>query len=318
LIQFLVKLFLNKDIILFNPHRNSSPLLNADNKKKYVFIDPNWIWKITFIFGRNSKLRDIAFVWILNIINPIYIIDINWITHLQTIYYVWCKNNGKKFIVIQHGTYVAGVVTDAAHKFTKCQEFWVWSHYFKNLFEENNKGKKVNFKIIGNPVYNQFDRNKMQYKSGIGMNILIAPSLVKDTRYEAYENLINKLSSLGFEITVKPHLFQNILSKNFNWEYQISGNFYDILNSQKYDIILTDVSSAMNDIVFFKNKVIYFSPAGLENYYTENIYSIYLENLASSFETITQKEEIFKLVNINNQERLLTNLIIQGNNIISN
>lgn len=319
MIHFLVKLFLNKDIILFHPHRNSNPFVNKENKKKYVFIDPNLLWKITFIFGRTSKLRDYVTIWILNIINPEFIIDINWIAHIQTIYYVWCKNNNKKFIVIQHGTYVGGIVTDAGHYFTKCQEFWVWSEYFKNLFSKKNIGKSVHYRIIGNPVYNTFDRNKFFYKSKLGKKILVAPSLVYSDRFEAFEDLIKVLDKLGLEVIVKEHVLQSEWYKSFDWKHKTNESFYQILEKQIFDFVVTDVSSAMNDIIFFKNRALFFSPPSDKLFFTNNLYSKYLPNMfysisdfqsgIKSLETLSDKSK---------QEELLIQLAYIGNQNILN
>jgi hypothetical protein len=300
-------------VIIFHPHRNSSPFINEENRKKYVFVDPNWLWKFTFLFGRTSKLRDYATIWILNIINPKFIVDINWIAHIHTIYYVWCKKNNKKFIVIQHGTYVGGVVTDAAHRFTKCQEFWVWSDYFKIMFSEKNKGKAVSYRIVGNPVYNNFDRDKFSYKSQLGKKILVAPSFVDSERFAAFEDLIKTLDKFGYEVVVKEHVQQSARYKSFDWKHKTNDSFYQILEKQLFDFVVTDVSSAMNDIIFFKNRALFFSPPSEKDFFVNNLYSNYLQNLNTLFANFqTGKLSLESFSDIIRQEDLLVQLAYIG------
>lgn len=309
MVQAILKFFLNKDVIIFHPHRNSSPFLNSENRKNYFFINPNLLWKLTIVFGRTSKLRDYAIYSLLSIINPKFIIDINWIAHIHTIYFVWAKNHNKNFIVIQHGTYVGGVVTDAGHRFTKCQEFWVWSHFFQEMFSKLNSGKNVKYKVIGNPVYNDFDRSKFTYKSELGNKILVAPSFVNNERFDSFVELIQDLEKLGFEVTVKQHAQQAGRYKSFQWNKMTNDGFYELMVGHKYDFVITDVSSAMNDIIFFKNKAVFFSPPGDKEFYTKNLYSDYMLNLYDSrLELHSGTIDLHDFFNIENQEKLLLQL----------
>lgn len=255
---------------------------------------------------------------ILSLFSPSYILDINWITRLHTLYFVWCTKRNKKFVVLQHGSYVAGLITDIPHRYIKANLFLVWSGYFKNLIEHYNHGKKAQVKVFGNTVYNQYRRDDFSYTNRKGDKVLVVPSLIMGERLNEYNSLVEKLQQLGFAVTVKEHLYQGKRSEPIKASKKIGGDLFSILKKQEYDIIITDVSSAMNDIIFFKSNVIFFSPAGKENFFTENVYSMYLKNLALEIDKLVEKSFLYNYVDNGAQEKLLLQLAEPGNNILLN
>lgn len=318
MLNFLAKAFFGKKIILFSPHRNSNPLRNEENRRYFFFLNPKFLWKLSFFFGRNSKIRYKAFAFMITVINPVAIIDINWINNMHTVYYIWCRNNNKKFLVLQHGTYAGGIIADTPHRMAKCQAFLLWSEYFKLLMEGYNKGKNVDFIVFGNPVYNQYDRRKFKYLKGEIKKILIVPSLVVGSRLESYRLLINRLVSFGYEVHVKEHNMQSIRSNPIDEKRFIKGDIFEILHEQLYDLCITDVSSVLNDIIFFKNKVLYYSPPGQFDFYTNNVYEKFLINTALVPDIFGSSEKIHQSINISRQEELFNYLVTIGDNEIRN
>jgi hypothetical protein len=314
LINRLVKFFSGKEIIFFNPHRCSTPLLTDANKRKYIFLNPALLWKATGLLGAKSSSRYRAMGFLLNIVSPRYIIDINWIARIQTLYFVWCKNHGRKFVVVQHGSYVAGIITDKPHRIAHCHIFLAWSNYFKATLEQYNQGKKLSCIVWGNTVYNQYNRNAFAYKPDTGNKILVAPSLITGERQEVYKQLLEKLKDLGFDVTVKEHLYQATRSVPFEGFPKIAGNIFTVLMAQQFDIVITDVSSTMSDIVFFKTRAVFCSPAGDEDFYINNQYSKYMHNLAFAINELKRKDDFYRYINIEAQEELLKCMVAVGHN----
>lgn len=312
MINSIVKAITGREIILYNPHRNSNPLLNAYNKKRFLFINPHWILKSTFFLGRNSRLRYRTMSTILSLINPAFILDINWISKLQSLYYVWCRRNGKKFVVVQHGSQYGGVFLDIDHKYTKCHIFLVWGTYFKELMEEYNPEKNVEIVVYGNTVYNQYDRSEFMYKKKIGNKILVAVSLIKGERFRRLNQFLQNLAGLGFDIVVKEHSFQSTKSDPFEGVKKIekgSASLYELLESREYDVVISDVSTALNDAIFFKNRVLFYSPEGDSDYYVNNVYSGFLKNVYYHENEIISSEDVYKFIDIDTQENLLDYMI---------
>lgn len=312
MINNIVKWLTGRDIILYNPHRNSEPLVNDHNKKRFIFINPIVLLKATFILGRDTKLRYRTMGLILDIIDPAYILDINWIGKLHSLYYAWCSKNGKKFIVVQHGTYYAGQIIEIDHRYTKCHIFLVWSTYFKQLFESYNKGKNVEIIVIGNPVYNDYDRSAYEYKNEPGDKILVAVSLIEGERFRKVNRFLKKIIGLGFDVSVKEHSYQSREFRSFDWGKRVGQggeSLYEMLKNQIFDIVMTDISTAMNDIIFFKNRALLFSPTGNSEHYTKNIYSRYLKNAAQYEGEINKKEDLYRFLDVEAQENLLEYLI---------
>jgi len=309
MINSILKYISGKEVIIFNPHRNSNPLVNETTKKSYVFFNPIVIWKASAMLGRNTKLRYRFVASILSFINPISIIDINWTDRKHSLYFAWCKRNQKKFIVLQHGIYYAGMMSDIREKYTNCTTHLVWGDYFKQLREKDNPGKNCEFIIYGNPVYNQYDRNSFSYQDKTGNDILVAISVIGGKRLKILTDFLDKLVAHGFNVTIKEHNLQSKKSIEIQGYNKINENLYNLLQEQRFDFVITDVSSAMTDIIFFKNRAIYFSPEGKDHYHTHNVYEDYLVNIATRKEFFTDRKDLLNQISIESQENLLNYLI---------
>lgn len=310
MINRFVKFFSGRDIILIDPHRNSKPIIEDKyNQSKYIFIDPKWIVKSTAIFGRRSKIRYRLMGMLLTVIDPLYIIGINWILRLETLYYVWCRNHGKKFIVIQHGTHDAGEIIDEDHRIVKCQTFLVWSEYFKQIAKEDNPNRNFECIVFGNPVFNQYDRDQFSYKNGFGKKILVAVSVIWNKRLETLNRFLEKLEKMGFDVTLKEHAMQNSMAEAIPFKKKIGGYLYPMLIEKHFDLVVTDISTVMNDVIFFKNKAIFFSPEGEKKVYTENIYAKYLRNIASNIDDLNAPDDVYDFVDLASQEKLLRYMV---------
>ena len=301
--QFIFFLF-NKQIIIYENHRNVAPLLNNFNKHKFIFISANPIWKILTVLG-NRKLRDKAVLMVLKIINPIAILSMNWVSNRQHIYYVFAKQKRRDFIVVQHGSYVGGIITDEAHKYAQCTIMLCWSSFFVTTFKQLNPFAITRFIEYGNPVYNMYDRDNFGYTNTPINSILLLPTYMKENHVvERFKDFYHKLVSLGFTVVVGQHNYQ----KRFN---PLGGvvvtdtTSLELLKAKKFDLIISDHSSALLDAIFFKNKILYFN-ADVEN--TQNKYSQFLENMASLKTDAISRDMITNLIHIKNQEALFKEL----------
>lgn len=303
--QLLNSLF-KKQIILYEKHRHISPIINTINKQDYFFIPLKNVWILFSFFGR-GKLRSKVFYVFLKIVNPKFILSVNWISKRQILYYLWAKINNKDFIVVQHGSYVGGKITDNAHKYARCTKMLCWSEYFKLTFEENNIGKKVRFINFGNSVYNCLNRPKEYKEYKKTESILLLPTFMNDDDvFKDYLFFIKKLKKLNYKVTIKQHNFQ-IKNKPINGFNSINGNIYKLLSERNFDLIISDHSSALLDAIFFKNRVLYYntSKKNMSNIYSDyfhNLSELELNNLTNntleSFLNISKQEELFeKLAN---------------------
>lgn len=311
MINKVIKWLTGKEIAFVHRHRNSTPIVEA-NQDKYIFLDPGFLWKIMAVLGRRRKVRYRLMYILLNVVKPAWIIDINWLDKLQSLFLVWANHHNKQFIVIQHGIYYGGIMRDIPEKYIKCNIMLVWGDYFREMFLKNNPGKDFQCISFGNPIYNQYNRKEFRYSEKEVTKILLAPSLIKGKRLLRYYELIDKLKAFGFDITIKEHKKQKMDSDPIEGCNKTSGDdyhLYRLLESQKFDIVITDVSSAMTDIIFFKNKVIYFSPVfdGID--LNDNIYGDYLRNLNYSLDAVNTKQDLLKFVDLKAQENLLKKLI---------
>uniref|UniRef100_UPI004047CFF3 hypothetical protein n=1 Tax=Flavobacterium sp. TaxID=239 RepID=UPI004047CFF3 len=95
-------------------------------KESFTFFDIALIWK--YIPFKTSDKRKYRIMYILlNVIKPRYILSMNWQSKRESLYMVWTSKYPKsKFLVIQHGSYVGGYVTDIAHRYAKCDVFLTW------------------------------------------------------------------------------------------------------------------------------------------------------------------------------------------------
>lgn len=304
----IVKFLTGKEIIFYREHRNSRPIAKA-NRDKYFFFNPYLFWKAFGLVGRRRKLRYRLMYGFLTFVNPKYILDINWHDKIESLYLVWCNNNRRHFIVVQHGIYYGGIMRDIGEKYIKCNILLVWGDYFKSMYEGFNPGKSYQCIVFGNPVYNEYTREEFRYRDYDGKKVLIAVSLIKGKRLKTLYRFLDKLEHLGFDITVKEHAQQASRSESITGYKTRSGYLYPLLKDQEYDIVVTDVSSAMTDIIFFKNKALYFSPEDEGADLNRNIYSEFLENTASHFISMNNAEDLINFIDISAQENLLKYLI---------
>lgn len=255
---------------------------------------------------------------IFNVLQPKCILGINWIGQTDSLYMVWTTKNPKsKFIVVQHGSYVGGVVTDSAHKYTKCDIFYTWGAYFTNSFKKINDGKKTKILSFGNPVYNTIVRKDISYSTSRNQKILLAPSGIKGRRLEELFLLKEKLLSLGFKVYLKQHNMQESHFQKITDFKKIKANIFELLKSNEFDIIITDHSSLMLDGIFFKQNMIFFSlPEDDFLEATKNNYTNFLDNLYFKYKDLSNKEALYSCIDIDAQERLLNDMIEFGDNRI--
>lgn len=314
--------FTTKEIILYDKHRQTEPIAkNPVNKKNYFFFEVGLIWK--FIpFKSSDKRKHQIMYFLLNIIQPKYILSMNWLTQRESLYKVWTAKHPKsKFIVMQHGAYAGGIVTDIPHKYTKCDIFLTWGPFFVDEFTKYNSLKKVQIINFGNSIYNEIDRGNFTYKETDTNKILLLPTALNENDCVSFYNMINALEYLGFKVHIKMHGKQgNEKDVNGRLKYpsiergtKVVRNLYSILEKNDFDFVISDHSSALLDAILFKNRVLYFDPNNNMKGYTTH-YSSYLNNLyLKDFNNIT-KNEIYELINIKNQEALFANMVGCGNN----
>ncbi|WP_438966790.1 hypothetical protein [Flavobacterium sp.] len=259
---------------------------------------------------------------ILNLIQPKYILSMNWITIRESLYKVWtARHLNSAFVVVQHGAYVGGVVTDLPHKYTKCDIFLTWGTFFKNDFIKNNSQKKVEIVSFGNPIYNEFNRDNFNYKTTQTNKILLLPTALDSENLVHFNLLLDKLKELNFQVYLKEHAKQGLeKNKNGSIKYpsiegieKIKERLYPLLKNNDFDFIISDHSSSLLDAIFFKNNVIYFDPNNEKKGYKTN-YSNYLPNLYRKDFTELNKKSFYQIVDIEAQEALFNNMLVLGNN----
>jgi hypothetical protein len=314
MINALVRLITGKDVILYNPHRQTLPLVsNSENRNRYIFIPINKLWSSIPVPGK-YKLKYKLMYGLLNAINPVCILDVNWIGKGHRLYYLWAKHNpGKEFIVVQHGLYIAGVIADAAHRFTKCTIMLCWSSYFTEVFREYNQHKTVRLLNFGNTIFNSLKR-KTSYPTKRTNKILLAPTAVGGDRIQHLLDFYHALTQIGFDVFVKQHNFQARLFGDIPEVPALSGDLMQLLEHQEFDIVVSDHSSALIDAIFHKNCVLWFGPGGELPSYRTNVYSEYLVNVSDVFKQWTKPQDLYDVLDINAQEELFHKLISSGNN----
>jgi hypothetical protein len=324
LINSTFKFITGKEIILYDKHRQTEPLVsNQHNKEKYCFINIGLIWNY-IPFKTSDKRKHRIMYFILNLIQPKYILSVNWISKRESLYKVWTANHSKSsFIVVQHGSYAGGLVTDIPHKYTKCDVFLTWGSYFVDQFKNYNAQKKVQIICFGNSKYNDLNRELYQYKNNKNNKILILPTALDKHNLIHLYSLLHKLKELHFEVVVKPHGKQGTeLNSDNTLKYPviegvttITGALYTIMEDNEYDFVISDHSTSLLDAIFFKNKVLYFDPNNLIKGYKTN-YSNYLVNLFDEYVKTPNKDRFYELISIDNQEALLNNMLYSGTNTI--
>ena len=272
MISTLIKLITKKQIVLFDKHRHTMPIaMNLVNRKVFYFIDISLFWKYIPFRTSDKRKHKIMYV-ILNLIQPKYILSMNWLTKRESLYKVWTKKHtNSKFIVIQHGAYVGGVVVDSDidHRYTKCDVFLTWGEYFVEQFKSYNSRKKVSIVKFGNPFFNDYNRADYKYNEVKSNKILLLPTALDKENLEIFNTLINKLRELQLHVTIKTHAKQGNNEKNSDGSPKfpkidkiicLTGPLYPLLQNNDYDFIISDHSTSLLDAIFFKNKVIYFDP----------------------------------------------------------
>lgn len=326
MINRISRLITHKEIILYDKHRQTSPIANHPiNKKKYFFIEVGLIWKY-IPFKTSDKRKHSVMYLLLNVIRPKYILSMNWQTKRESLYMVWtAKHPQSKFIVVQHGSYVGGFVTDIPHRYTKCDVFLTWGTYFVDQFLKYNNKKKVQMVCFGNPIYNNFNREDFTYKNSNSNKVLLLPTALDNQNLNQLYILIEKLNQLNFEVVVKTHAFQGNNKFNIDRAFkypkiegvnQVNGALYPILKNNDFDFIISDHSSSLLDAIFFKNKVLYFDPNNkVKGYQTH--YSNFLVNLFDEDFGSISKDSFYELISVENQEALFNDMIYLGNNQIN-
>lgn len=314
----------SKDIILYDKHRQTVPVANHPmNQKKYWFVDVGVIWKYIPFKTTDKRKHQVMYV-ILSLLKPKYIVSMNWISKRESLYKLWTtKNPSSKFIVVQHGSYVGGIVTDIPHRYTKCDVFLTWSTYFVDQFNQYNSQKKVQLISFGNTIYNDLNRAVYTYKNNKNSKILLLPTALDHDNIEHFYNLLEKLKNLGFDVFVKQHGKQGTeLNPDQTLKFPViegvtilRDNLYMLLESNLYDLIISDHSSSLLDAIFYKNKVLYFDPNNNTKGYKTN-YSNYLTNIFNLYNQIETKDKMYEVISIANQEVLFNNMIHPGNNVL--
>lgn len=324
-ISAIIRLFNKKEIFLYHSHRNNKYIIdNPNNRKDFIFINMVSLWKMIPIKNK-FKIKSIIIYSLLNFINPKYILSTSWTSSRDRIYKLWTsRHSDSKFIVLHHGTYVGGIVLGKQYKYTNCDVFLTWGEYFTRMFKEFNQGKKVRIISFGNPVYNFHNRNNFSYKNHRTGKILLLPTAINKERIKPFYKLVAKLRSINFDILLKEHNFQGRTKPDPAQYPEIEGvektnkNTYEMLAKNEFDFIISDYSTALLDAIFFKNKVIFFSPNSKHTEYTKNEYSRYLNNAFYYYERFINKDDWYCFVDVEAQEKLLSNMVHQGDNILNN
>ena len=86
-----------KPILLYTKHRQTIPIIE-ENKKDFILIDFDRLWRCLRFFGKtnSSKLRARIYISILKLLKPSIILDINWIGRVAMVHYIYSKKNKVK------------------------------------------------------------------------------------------------------------------------------------------------------------------------------------------------------------------------------
>ena len=305
-----------KQLVFYNPHRNTTPLLSSENRKNFIFVNFSWLVKITKMFGRSSSLpRKLAIKAVLSLFRPLYIIEPSWISPIHKVLHEWCNSHSpSKFIVVQHGLYIGGVVVGDAPKFARCNIMLCWGDVSLREFLRHNPNSKTHFVKWGNTVYNRLERREFEYKEVLGRKILFCPSFVTEDRIPNYEALIKHLIRIGFDVSIKQHNFQTKRARSLLGARILNTELFHLFRSQAYDLVISDHSTALIDAIFFKNNVLLFSPPGPSPAYDENAYTRRLINIHGEFHFWQTVRDVIAYVDISAQEKLLEEMVHKGSN----
>lgn len=299
-------------IILYKPHRQLNNIINdLRSQKNIVCINMDILWKLIPLTSKYKlKFKFIGFFF--KILNPSFIITTNWISRYDAFYSIWTKRNpNTKFVVVQHGTYVGGMVTVNSHKYIRSDVFLTWGNYHKEYFKILNDKKNVEIFDFGNPLYNGINREKFEYSKKKIQNALIVTSGVTKDGVKKLKQLVFELKKKGLNVDVKLHNHQEKKFGFFDFEGidLVNDNAYEILNTDKYELFIVDHSSFMIDAIFFKKKVLFFPQFDRGHFFYDNVYSDFLESLKINHFKNNIITDIDSLVNIKTQEDLLNKLV---------
>lgn len=288
-----------KPILLYTKHRQTIPILE-ENKKDFILIDFDRLWKFLRIFGKTktSKLRVKVYFLLLKVLKPEVILDINWIGRVAMIHRIYSKKNKVKLLVIQHGFYTGGYISNRFpegrwHKMARCTHFWIWSDYIRSEVSKNN----ANFIINGNPLYNKLVKYRQPYrKIDSVQRILILPTNFDKKEGNKVDKLIllaNKLIHHGFDVFIKFHHLNQIYPQIESVRILGNVDLYEVLYKQEFDLIIADHSTTLLDAMFFNNLVSFCNFHNSPN----TLYEQFLGEL--NLETIEED-----LLNLNNQHKI--------------
>jgi len=303
----LIKFITHKDIVLYIPHRQTSSIAqNKENRKYFIFIQYGWLFKLLYLKG--SRFGELLLYLSLKIINPKYILSINWITRKEQLFNLWCKKHRpSQFIVVQHGIYYGGIVTDINHKFMHCDQFLVWSKYFKETFESFNPNRKKDIIVFGNPVYNNISRNKFNYPERCS-KLLIAFSYLSDNDLYIYSPVIDGSIVKTATVHIKYHNKQKIKFAHKNL-IEVNGSISSILSD--YDTVIADHSTALTDAIFFKKNIIYAKHGTFP--------TVYEQFLVNQFETLKHIDSTLdEMIDQQAQEKLFNHMVELKDNKLQN
>jgi hypothetical protein len=204
------------------------------------------------------------------LLRPDFIIGCNWITDAQKMCYEYSRKSNCRFLVMQHGSYVGGIVTVDNHKYVQCDKFLVWGEYFKEMFDAYNQSRTKDILVFGNPIYNSLPRSTFQFPRRIE-KILVALSFMDDEKLISYEEIFNLVRQKYPDVCVKYHNHQK---RKFRCAgiCEIKGSFGSIVND--FDLLIVDHSTVLLDAVFFKKNVVFVKHPDLE----KTIYDQFLKN----------------------------------------
>lgn len=284
---------------------------------------------MTFIFKYfgSVKLRRKIYYFIINLINPFLILDVHWLSEPSKIHWHWdkLKGNRSKFIVIQHGVYTGGSISDKFdERHPQTSNFWVWSEYYKDQFSQifQNKGKLVNIQVFGNTLYNAFNRNDFEYKEIHKIeSILIAPTKLNDQQSFWYNKLIQYLTSQHCNVVLKFHNYQDLNLFDQVQNLISEDSLTNLLKHSSNNLVISDVSTVLLDSIFFKKPVIYFQPfelgdensSILSNVYSENLNNYFLDFKEGNFDF----NQIQEYIQLDAQEMIFSKLVYSGTNVIT-
>ncbi len=250
-----------KPILLYTKHRQTIPILE-DNKNDYYLISFDSIWRILRVFGKtnSSKFRARIYYWILCLLRPQIILDINWIGRVALIHYLYSKRHKVKLVAVQHGFYTGGYISTRFpegrwHKMARCTHFWIWSDVIRD--EVISNGAELILK--GNPLYNKFITDRKDYRHITQIrSILILPTSFERQdaeKLEKFNALVLTLKHLGYELYVKFHPMNFLFPDLTGIKVMADLDVYKALADQEFDLIIADHSTTLLDAIYFNNLV---------------------------------------------------------------